>query len=282
MTTEKKKRRPKRNYKELPDNAFDKKEKSFTDLKNIRKDSEMIRVQDRKEVNENLEKMRAGMVEISQFESEEEICRFLGISANGWHADCGENMIEELRGRKVRYRPIYAVVLIYHLGFGKSFESFHAVVGVAKSTIAKWGKEYESLRIAREIGEGRHRLGWEHILVESAKGNNKGNAASIIFGLKNYYPDDFKDKREVDHKGEMYIIDTGISRPSDGQVAHEEGDYIDAEYSDVPMEQMGYLDYDSATDVSSNTEESPFDRFSEDYDGDEDEETPKLKKASLF
>ena len=158
---------------------------------------------------------------------DEELFEFLGLDRSGKHKDIWDNIVKRMQGVNVNslYRPIYPLLLINHKMQGRTFVSFCAVIGVGQSVLYLWNKTREDFKAAKEIGDGFMRYKWETIALESAQGFNKGNAATIIFALKNFFPDDFKDKREVEHSGHSYVIDTGIQRQGATELP------INAEYS---------------------------------------------------
>jgi len=197
---------------------------------------------------------------------------FLQLNDRGWHVDNYWNILEQMGGTHVKYKPIYGVLLIWHMSNGKSFESFGAVVGVVSRTCNRWVNNHPEFKVAHDVGMLRRRMEWEEIITTSAKGQNKGNAASIIFALKNYFPDEYKDKREVEHTGNITIVDTGITRPLDGQVA------VDADYtvlSDDSSEDMSDGDFEESSEQRALGFDSPYadgqeDEYSEDMSDDDD------------
>ena len=185
-------------------------------------------------------------LDILQHDSPEDIKAFLGLNDRGWHVDNYENILDEMNRKGVKYKPIYGVLLIWHMSNGFSFESFGAVVGCVSQTCNRWVNQHGEFKAAHDIGMLRRRLEWEEIITTSAKGQNKGNAASIIFALKNYFPNEYKDKREVEVVGTVYVVDTGIKRPNDGQIP------VDADYTvltdDEPTSEQEVLKLESSID----------------------------------
>jgi len=144
---------------------------------------------------------------------DDEILDFLELDDESFkHREMWANVVTEIASDHVKYRTIYSLVLVWHMMKGYTYLSFGARLGVNDRTCRRWANQFPEFKAAREIGNGFMRMKWEDIATTSAEGTNKGNAATIIFALKNYFPDDFKDKREVEMTGSMYIIDTGIDR----------------------------------------------------------------------
>ena len=139
--------------------------------------------------------------------------------------------------------------LIEHMADGHTFDTFAVTAGVRLSTLKKWLERHQEFRQAKEIGELALQYWCEELVNSSAKGDHKAPAASIIFALKNYRPDDFKDKYEKEQNTNItMIMDTGIERlerstgidrsaiagPNSGAICIEmdEGDY--SVHSDSP------------------------------------------------
>ena len=164
--------------------------------------------------------------------SEKEVFEMLGLNKDGKYKKLWQNIMVEMlhttnpkRHPKSKYRPIYSLLLVHHMMRGSSFLSFGSVIGFPYERIKDWTKKHPEFALAREIGDSFMRDKWEKIAQDTSSGDKKGNAATIIFALKNYFPDEYKDKRELEHSGHVYMVDTGIERSP-----HEA---IDAEYTDV-------------------------------------------------
>lgn len=111
---------------------------------------------------------------------------------------------EETRGRPTEYRPEYCQLLLAHLSEGLSFESFAAVVDVCKQTIYSWLEKFPEFADAKARGFEKNRLFWErlgrdNIINESwhQAGSRSLNATVWIFNMKNRFPDEWRDKKEI-------------------------------------------------------------------------------------
>ena len=100
-------------------------------------------------------------------------------------------------GRPTKFKPEYCTQLIEHMAEGLSFESFAAVLGVARSTLYYWEKIEESnFSDAHKRGTDACLLWFERASRHQiAKG--KGSAAMLIFNLKNRFSDLYQDRREI-------------------------------------------------------------------------------------
>lgn len=123
-----------------------------------------------------------------------------------------ENLEAAMYKRPEKYRSEYAALLYHHVAVsGHSLKTFALSIGIEPGTFYKWCKEYPELALARKMAVNAHAIRWESHLDKAASGAAKGNAAAIIFGLKNKLPDEYKDKREIDHNVAHYVIDTGVN-----------------------------------------------------------------------
>lgn len=134
-----------------------------------------------------------------------------GLDVDGIHRSAKDNIYNLMHGNS-KYDPDYGPLLIYHMGKGYTLTSFATIIGVDRSTVHNWFKQHSAFNFCRDIAERRMKLKWERIILESAQGIVKGNAAAIIFAIKNYFPDEYKDKREVEHTASVMLVDTGIRR----------------------------------------------------------------------
>ena len=101
--------------------------------------------------------------------------------------------------------------VIQHMRQGKSLASFAGVIGVSPSTIAKWAENNpefaEAIEIARSVSLNK----WEDIAIGQATGDIKGNSTTLGFMMKNQFPNEYKDKVNVETEGNIsFMIDTGI------------------------------------------------------------------------
>lgn len=128
---------------------------------------------------------------------------------------------------KCKYNPDFCDLLVEHMRGGFTFESFSGRVGVHPSTIYKWKQKYPEFSEACEIGFRAALYHWEQIHKNAADGTAKGNAAAIIFKLKNTFREWYKDRQEIDHTHAAEIrVSTGIGSKAslpdvDGEVVRK-------------------------------------------------------------
>lgn len=184
--------------------------------------------------------------------SNEEILEYLEIDSNMRWSGWSENVIEAVTSGFTKHKPIYSLLVVWHMSQGYSLQSFGALIGVPYKTVYTWPKIYPEFGAAADIGKICRLREWEGIINASATGKSKGNAASIIFALKNYFPDNYKDKREMEHSGNVYVVDTGIRR----EPKQIESGVIDAQFEELDttnqvkhIENMG-TDSDGCVNIS--------------------------------
>lgn len=100
--------------------------------------------------------------------------------------------------RLLEYKPEFCDMLIAHMREGLSFESFAGVACVSKQCLYNWREKYPEFLEAYEIGASGSRLVWEKLLIDGANGKiSNYNATSVIFGLKNRFHEDWKDRHDI-------------------------------------------------------------------------------------
>lgn len=103
-------------------------------------------------------------------------------------------------GRPTKYDPDYCDMVIDHMRDGASLTSFAGSIMVARSTINEWIDNHPEFSEAVKIGKALCASWWENVNRGLATGG-QGNATSCIFGLKNMAPDDWVDRKAVEHSG---------------------------------------------------------------------------------
>ena len=118
-------------------------------------------------------------------------------------------------GRPTDYKPEYCEQLIEHMAKGLSFEAFAGVLSVSKQTLYNWADANTEFMDAKKIGIEHCRLFWErlgvdHIITKSESfGKGEGseskalNTGVYVFNMKNRFPEEWKDKKEVDNSHEF-------------------------------------------------------------------------------
>ena len=107
-------------------------------------------------------------------------------------------------GRPTKYDPAFCEQAIDFLAQGYSVTAFAGSIRVARSTVYLWAEEHPEFSDALNIGQATSALWWEDRLRHTAA-TGEGNAASSIFALKNRAQEDWRDKHEHEHKGNLSV-----------------------------------------------------------------------------
>jgi transposase len=103
--------------------------------------------------------------------------------------------------RPTKYKPEYCDALVEHMAQGASMTSFAASIGVCRATIGVWGDEHPEFLAAIKRGKAACAEWWENLARQGAAGNREINPTLVIFGLKNMAPDDFVERKAIEHSG---------------------------------------------------------------------------------
>ena len=106
--------------------------------------------------------------------------------------------------RPTKYKPAYCDLVIEHMAEGASITSFAAEIGVARSSINEWMEQNPEFSEAVKIAKAKCSAWWERVGRRNAV-EGGGNATLVIFGLKNMAPDEWREKQEIEHSGEMTV-----------------------------------------------------------------------------
>lgn len=112
-------------------------------------------------------------------------------------------------GRPTDYKSEFCALLITHMAEGLSFESFAGTVSTTKKTLYNWADKNPDFLHAKEIATEKCRLFWErlginHIVTRSetvpgvSSESTALNTGVYVFNMKNRFPDEWRDKQEVD------------------------------------------------------------------------------------
>lgn len=104
-------------------------------------------------------------------------------------------------GRPSKYDEAHCDGAREFLKDGYSVAAFAGSIGVSYSTVRLWMNEHSEFSDAVKDGQAGAALWWEERNRDLAQGIGEGNATSVIFGLKNRAPDEWRDKRETEHSG---------------------------------------------------------------------------------
>jgi len=88
-------------------------------------------------------------------------------------------------GRPSDYSSSFIPKLVAHMSNGKSFESFAPVAGVCRSTLYEWANNHKEFSDAKKQGEDARLLWCESQMDSMIEGMHQGNAALLIFKMRN-------------------------------------------------------------------------------------------------
>lgn len=105
-------------------------------------------------------------------------------------------------GRPTKYEPRFCDEVVSIMKTGLSLTAFAGEIGVARSTINEWMGSFPEFSEACKKGQAARVRYLEQTLLD---GNAGPYVTARIFALKNADPDEWRDKREVLHAGEVAI-----------------------------------------------------------------------------
>ena len=122
------------------------------------------------------------------------------------------------RGRPTKYDTAMCDT-VRELGKqGLTHTAIAATLDVSRETLYRWRDEYEDFSDALKAARSAAQHKWERILMGQANGSINGNATAAIFAMKNQFPDDYRDRREMDVKAEVGVFEidfTGYDEDED-------------------------------------------------------------------
>lgn len=126
-------------------------------------------------------------------------------------------------GRKTSYKPEYAGIAAKLALEGKIDTQIAEILGVSNATVYNWKNQFpaflEALKLSKDIVDAKvakslfdRAMGYSHpeekifydsksgdVVVHETTKQYAPDPTSMIFWLKNRQPDEWRDKREVDH-----------------------------------------------------------------------------------
>lgn len=110
-------------------------------------------------------------------------------------------------GRPSLYSEAYCNEVISFMSDGYSLTAFAGEIGVSRETIYQWKSVHPKFADALTKGHAKRMQWWEKRLQTLAD-SGTGNAAAIIFALKNLSPDDWRDKHEISQSSTVKHVHT--------------------------------------------------------------------------
>ena len=111
-----------------------------------------------------------------------------------------------------KYKPEFCEQLVEHMSQGLSFRSFAGRIEVVRSTMYEWLKSQPEFAKAKSVGEDKRMMYYEQLASAKASGkkiqgfdHKRSDFRAIEFMLKTQYHEEYSDKKDVTHSGEIKI-----------------------------------------------------------------------------
>ena len=139
-----------------------------------------------------------------------------------------------------KFRDEYSQGLLEAIECGYTIRQYAISIGVTLRTLENWGVKFDEFKLALALACEYELSQYEEYAKGAASGESKGNATMIKFLLTNKDSKRYSEKREIEHKGSITLIDTGIKRPGDPDFLDyckkhniDPNDFIEADYKEV-------------------------------------------------
>lgn len=105
-------------------------------------------------------------------------------------------------GRPSLYKPEYCDLAKEFMGKGFSLTAFAGEIGVSRDTVYAWEKEIPAFSDAIKVARAK-RVGFLEVGLLGAESGPQ--VTSRIFALKNACADEWREKQDVEHSGEVKV-----------------------------------------------------------------------------
>lgn len=106
------------------------------------------------------------------------------------------------RGRPTDFKPAYGDEILALMATGLSLAASAAELGFHRQRVYEWMERHPEFADTVKLAQAKRQLFLERRLLSAVDGPV---VTSSIFALKNAGPEDWRDKREVEHSGEMTV-----------------------------------------------------------------------------
>ncbi len=106
------------------------------------------------------------------------------------------------RGRPTDYTPELGAEILAHMEAGLSLTAAAALCDVHRQRVYEWAARHPEFAEDIKLGRAKRQAFLEQRLLDAGDGPI---VTSSIFALKNTNPDDWRDKREVEHSGGVEV-----------------------------------------------------------------------------
>ena len=104
------------------------------------------------------------------------------------------------RGRPTDYRPTMGDEILQSMAGGLSLAAAAAELGIHRQRVYEWMERHPDFADTVKLAQAKRQLFLERRLLAADQGPV---VTSTIFALKNAGPEDWRDKHEVAHSGEI-------------------------------------------------------------------------------
>jgi len=113
-------------------------------------------------------------------------------------------------GRPTDFRPEFGEAILEAMDSGYTLTAAAATINVHRQRVYEWVKTHPEFADAVKLGQAKRQLFLEGKLLNSAEGPK---VTAAIFALKNANPEEWRDKHEIDHSGQVAINFQTIYEP---------------------------------------------------------------------
>jgi transposase len=118
-------------------------------------------------------------------------------------------------GKPTDYKPEYCQELIDYMAQGYGYLAFAGKIGVSIQTMYDWEKAHDEYLEAKERAFEANRRVWDEAATDAALGRKTGiNPTIMIFNLKNRFPKEWRDRRELDLAGSLSATSDDLKKLS--------------------------------------------------------------------
>jgi hypothetical protein len=116
-------------------------------------------------------------------------------------------------GRPSKYDPDFCDDIVKVMGTGLSKTAWAGSIGVCHDTVIEWAKVHPEFSDAVKRGQAARTLKLEQDLLSGTEGPR---ITSRIFALKNAAPNEWREKVETEHSGNVHtVVERRIVRSGD-------------------------------------------------------------------
>lgn len=109
-------------------------------------------------------------------------------------------------GRPSKYDPAFCEDVIEVGKGGGTLAEMADAIDIDRSTLNEWVAKHDEFSRAVKSGLDRAQAWWEKNGRIATFGGKEGfNATSFIFNMKNRFPDDWKDQKQLEHSGGLTL-----------------------------------------------------------------------------